>query len=143
MELTRKPSSRVNSPPTGVAVNSSHIFWINYDGPDSVNEANLDGSNPQTLVTGQYNPLGIAVHGSYIYWAVLHAGTINRANLNGSDPKILVTGQDSPWGVAVGSYIYWTSYEGGTVSRANLNGGNPHTLVSVSGDNFEGVAVSP
>src|ERR1700735_823135 len=50
-------------------------------------EAGLDGSTPQTLVTGQDNPYGVAVYGSHVYWADESAGTIMEAGLDGSNPQ--------------------------------------------------------
>jgi hypothetical protein len=42
-----------------VAVDSGHIYWAN-DAPGTINEASLDGSNPQALITGQSEPAGVA-----------------------------------------------------------------------------------
>jgi hypothetical protein len=48
-----------------VAVDGSHIYWTNTPngqlGSGTINGANLDGSNPQTLITGQNGPVGVAV----------------------------------------------------------------------------------
>jgi hypothetical protein len=45
--------------PWGVAVDSTYVYWVNPDG-GTVNQANLDGSNPHALVTRQ-NSYGVAV----------------------------------------------------------------------------------
>jgi hypothetical protein len=43
-----------------MAVDSSHLYWTNQrDG--TIVEAGLDGTNPQTIATGQSIPFGVAV----------------------------------------------------------------------------------
>jgi hypothetical protein len=46
--------------PVAVAVDSSHIYWAD-GGSGTIMEANLDGSNPLPLVSGQNDPAGVAV----------------------------------------------------------------------------------
>jgi hypothetical protein len=41
-----------------VAVDSRHLYWTSNG---TIEEANLDGSNPHTIITGQNNPAGVAV----------------------------------------------------------------------------------
>ena len=45
-----------------------HLYWANADAGTIV-KANLDGSGPQIIVTGQSTPVGVAVGGSHVYWA--------------------------------------------------------------------------
>ena len=78
-------------PTMGVAVDSSHVYWINTN-TGAVRRANPDGSNPQDLVPGQFALAtgGVAVDASHLYWTSyaggLTAGTIRQANLDGSNP---------------------------------------------------------
>jgi hypothetical protein len=132
--------------PGGVAVDSSHIYWTDANG---INEANLDGSNPQLLVSAQnaQNASGIAVDGSHIYWAS-YTGSIKESNLDGTGVTTLVSNQDDPEGVAVdGGHIYWANYladaqQGGTINEANLDGSGMTTLVTTQPGFYpEGVAV--
>jgi len=83
-----------------VAVDSSHIYWANYLG-GTINEAPLAGGTATTLVTGQSDPVGVAVYGGRLYWNNLGTGTIDEANLNGTGVTTLVTGQYDPGGLAV------------------------------------------
>lgn len=104
-----------------------------------------------TLVSGQKDPVGVAVDGDHIYWADLVAGTISFGSLvrdpvtNGvtvTDVSFLFQGLGGPLGVAVdGSYVYWTtvgseSSTSGTIWRASLpsatqpSPGSPVALVT-------------
>jgi hypothetical protein len=131
----------------GPAVVSSHLYWSSDIGGTIV-EANLDGSNPTTIVTGQNSPVGVAVGGNHLYWANEGTaaknytdGTIVEANLDGTNQIPIATGLDSPFMVAVDSdHLYWTSFFGGKIIEANLDGTNQVPIVTGLG-NPEGVAV--
>jgi hypothetical protein len=44
----------------GPTANSSNLYWADHtDG--TINEANLDGTSPRAIVTGQNDPLYVAV----------------------------------------------------------------------------------
>ncbi len=126
----------------------SHLYWSSDIGGTIV-EANLDGTNPMTIVTGQDYPVGVAVGGNHLYWADegtapnFSDGTIVEANLDGTSPTTIATGLNSPFMVAVdSSHLYWTSFFGGTIIEANLDGTNPMTIATGL-SNPEGVAVEP
>src|SRR6185369_8077637 len=85
----------------GVAVDASHLYWTAI-GEGVIYEANLDGTNPQAIISGQSGPWGVAVDASQLYWTNPVAGTIWAANLDGSSPHVLLALQDNPAGVAVG-----------------------------------------
>ena len=130
----------------GQAVVSSHLYWSSEYGGTIV-EANLDGTNPTTIVTGQNYPIGVAVGGNHLYWADegtapnFTDGTIVEANLDGTNPTTIATGLNSPFMVTVDSdHLYWTSFFGGTITEANLDGTN-QTLIASGLSNPEGVAV--
>jgi Abnormal spindle-like microcephaly-assoc'd, ASPM-SPD-2-Hydin len=82
------------------------LYWTDFSNgtfsSGTINEASLDGSNPQALITGQNGPFGVAVDSGHIYWANFGSGTINEASLDGSNPQALITGQSEPAGVAAG-----------------------------------------
>ena len=95
---------------TGMALGApapGHIYWANEGngtaGTGTINEANLDGTSPHSLITGQNDPAGVAVDANHLYWASQDDGTINEANLDGTSPHTIVTGQAAPFWVAVGS----------------------------------------
>ena len=118
------------------------IYWVSQD---EIWAANLDGTSPHAILTGQDGPEGIAVNSSHLYWADDGDGTIWEANLDGTSPHIIFTGQRGLVGLAVTpSHIYWANDGGagdraGTIWAANLDGSNPHTIVT--GQTFpDGVA---
>ena len=43
-----------------MAVTPTHLYWVNPNG-GTVNQADLDGTNPHALLTGQDGPFGVAV----------------------------------------------------------------------------------
>jgi hypothetical protein len=86
-----------------LAVDSSHIFWVETDGTEAIMEANLDGSGVTTLAAAGALPTGVAVDSSHIYWTDL-SGTVMEANLDGSSVTTLASGQPGPEGVAVGPH---------------------------------------
>ena len=74
------------------------IIWVS---TDEIWTANLDGTSPHAIVTGQVDPEGITANSSHLYWADGAAGTIWEANLDGSSPHIIVTSQRGQPGLAV------------------------------------------
>ena len=130
------------SEPTGVAVDSSHIYWFNELGR-SIGRANLDGTAVnQTFITG-VNTEELAVDGAHIYWADIDSQAVGRANLDGTAvDHNFITGARDPQGVAVDSqHVYWTNSEIHAIGRANLDGtGVNQTFITGLGDPV-GVAV--
>ena len=108
---------------------SQHISNIkrNY----KIQQAPLDRSNVDTLVTGLKDPRGLALDGKdgQIYWT--DENSIFRVSLNGSNVDTLVTGLKDPRGLALDGkdgQIYWTDEN--SIFRASLNGSNVDTLVT-------------
>jgi hypothetical protein len=61
------------------------------NGGGTINEADFNGTDPRTLITGQNAPLAVTVGGSYTCWTTFEGDTINKANLNGGNQQTLVT----------------------------------------------------
>jgi len=73
------------------------VYWVN-PVDKRIQRSNLDGSNPQTIVSGLTDPLGITLdeESARLYWTDFTAGTIQSAALNGSEVITIVTGLQNP-----------------------------------------------
>ena len=125
------------------------MYWTG-SGDGSIWEANLDGTNPQAVVTGQLLPYGMAVGGpktGLMYWTNRGDGTVHIAALDGTDGFAIVSGQHHPQGMAVSSVgdgdLYWANNGDGTLWEADWpDGGHPHPIIT--GQRLPvGVAVGP
>ena len=129
-------SEFVYTPPTDPTF--SRIYWTDWS-RETIQRANLDGSEVETLVSGLRTPRGITldVASGKMYWTDYElfedeSGTIQRANLDGSEVETLVSGlPDGLAGIALdvaSGKMYWGSYDG--IQRANLDGSDIETLVT-------------
>ena len=89
----------------GLAVGSGKVYWTEMTSASAgtVNGADLDGTNFETLATLLSAPMGISVDtaGSKLYWTNAR-GRVQSANLNGSMIKNVVEGLISPSKIAIG-----------------------------------------
>ena len=131
------------------------MYWTDRDrldgadpaGRSSIRRANLDGSNPETLILGgntikEYIALDIS--GGKMYWTewdyLATDDKIRRANLDGSNIEDLVTGLKGPRGIALDvphGKMYWTN--DGKIHSTNLDGSNIQDVIT--GDGAHGIAL--
>ena len=92
----------------GLAVGGGKVYWTEQTGASggSVNGANLDGTNLETLATLLSAPMGISVDtaGSKLYWTNAR-GRVQCANLNGSGITNVVEGLGSPGEIVISNSI--------------------------------------
>jgi len=142
------------------AAGQEMVYWADFN-TGNIRRANLDGSNPQTVVTSPAGPTGIAVDQlhSRIYWLTLNA--IYSANFDGSNvqtvlPLSVSLGDRGGRAMTIdpiGQKMYWAvdpsdaARQG--IRRANLDGSNvenvytpPYSPGGTVGV-VEGVAVDP
>ena len=132
--------------PRGIAldVSGGKMYWTELQ---KIQQANLDGSNVENLVTGLNNPYGIALHVSAgkMYWTDSGAQKIQRSNLDGSNIENLVTANlVEPHGIALdvsAGKIYWTDYNTGKIQRADLDGAHIKDLVTTEFGGPWGIAL--
>jgi hypothetical protein len=93
---------------------------------------------------------GVAVDGTYIYWADPKAGTIGRATLDGTtevDPSFIEGAVKPQWVTTDSEYIYWTDAvdgqnDNGQIGRAKLDGSEVEPSFITGAHNPQGIAVN-
>jgi hypothetical protein len=140
----------------GTATAQAYVYWTD-NGPglasngSTLGRADEDGSGvTHSFITGAGAPGGIAVNGSYVYWADTQQQSIGRANLDGSGAEAAfipnatgVGASTSPTDVALdGTYVYWTDGER-YIGRATLEGQDvqPHFIDAGANSFPTGIAV--
>ena len=108
----------------------------------SLQRANLDGRNRETLITrvpGRIENLTLHAAIKKIYWVehdwVTGTSSIRRANLDGKNRETVVLERANSFALdPTGRKIYWSTHSG--IRRANLNGTNPQILTNGQVDAF-------
>jgi virginiamycin B lyase len=81
------------------------------------------GTEPTTILSGLAAVQGVAIDGTYVYYA--DGKAIGRAKLTGAEPNnafLPLTAE--PYYIAVNaSHIYWSNPAGNTIGRATISGG--------------------
>jgi len=104
-----------------------------------------------------FNPKGIDVDASYVYWTDTTQDSVYRADLDGSNPQVLVdlstiplssnmSSSANPGGLEVTTtHIYWAEATRDSIYRANLNGSSPIVLIDIMNipDSSVGTSHSP
>ena len=151
--------------PAGVAVDARHgkLYWTDLgdaSNASAVFSANLDGSDPQRIVSGPslaeiagiaIDPLRDQLYFTYINPLIdaIYTGGIARANLDGGNIEPLIDGLGKPIGIAVDPYgdeIYWadagltSEKDDGWIRAANLDGLDQRTILGGLDDPY-GVAL--
>ena len=112
----------------------TNIYWVNWT--NTIQRADGDGSNVQTLASGSNNLTGIAVDvaNGHIYWTSVFGGQIFRSDLVGSNIQIVVAGLSQPSDIGLdvaNNHMYWTENNAGLIKRSNLDGSNVQTLINI------------
>ena len=119
--------------PYGIALDPvrGKMYWTDL-GLGSIHQANLDGSNRRSWITGLDRPRGILLAGDKLYWADSGTGKIQAANVDGSQVEEIGTGLDNPNAIALDQdrdKIYWT--EAAAIQRSNLDGSQIEEIATV------------
>ena len=118
----------------GLAVGSGKVYWTEMTSATAgtVNGANLNGTNFETLATLRSAPMGISVDtaGSKLYWTNAR-GRVQSANLNGSMIKNVVEGLISPSKLAIGGSNTATTT---TAKKATTPAKKDNAAYDVNGD---------
>ena len=132
----------------GVILHASRkMYWTIAGRWDSIQRADIDGTNVEYLVTtglGEPNDLTLDLAGGKMYWTDHGTDKIQRANLDGSNIEDLVSTLDYPVGLALDvteGKMYWTDMNTDKIQRANLDGSNVEDLVTKGLSRPRGIAL--
>ena len=110
--------------PGSIAIAGGKVYWTekNSDSTGQIRRANLDGTNPEELLTLMGVPHGIAVDtaSGKVYWTDTN-GRIQRANLNGTEVQDIVTNLVSPGDLAIGGAALASLKPDGADFAADVN----------------------
>ena len=90
---------------SGLAVDSTHVYWTDGEDPGEVKSIPLTGGQQSVLISGQNQPYGVAVDDTQVFWTNKGDSTLKVAPLAGGTPTTLFSYPvflDGPVGVAVG-----------------------------------------
>ena len=92
----------------------TRMYWTDRRA-GTIQQADLDGTNVETLVTGIGSPAGLLVwgYGYGMSWADRDTGTIQWADLEGSNVETIVTGAENVIAISPGEVIMlWIEWDG-------------------------------
>ena len=147
VELRRASDQEILRAYTVRVSGKKKMYWTNAGRQDKIQRADIDGTNPEDLVTtGLSEPIDLAldVTAGKMYWTDQGTDKIQRANLDGSNIEDLVTTLDYPVGLALDlaeGKMYWTDMNTDKIQRANLDGSQVEDLVTTGLSRPRGIAL--
>jgi hypothetical protein len=110
--------------PTGVAVDSTDLFWSNATAGTIVAEPLNKSAAAKPIVMGQTRPNAVVTDGTSVYWSdqgtagVANSGSINKVATSGGMVTPLASGQNIPTCIAIdATSIYWINVFGGVIGK--------------------------
>lgn len=96
--------------------------------------ANLDGSNPQIIISGVYGyVIAVDTVNDKIYFDDQNSGELKIANLDGTNIETVDTDGTRIYGIQIdydSNKLYWSGRDSGELYRADLDGSNKEVLKS-------------
>lgn len=127
-------------PPEPVAI--GEIYWTNNT---EIRTAEMDGSNPRTVIPELTRPIGISIDSAagVMYWVEDSAGKIMQANLDGTGITEILAGRTTPQFLQFNpknDRLYWTEYSTGLYS-ISTDGSDLRHLLDISSGSTAGLAL--
>ena len=108
------------------------MFWTRFSPTRCIVKGGMDGSNPEILIPGLTNPLGIVIdfEASRLYWAEFNDNRIQSSNLQGGDIITAVQMSGSGlYGIAIAKdRIFWGNYVDRSLQSSSKTGEDVRTL---------------
>ncbi|XP_011154181.1 low-density lipoprotein receptor-related protein 6 isoform X2 [Harpegnathos saltator] len=110
-----------------------HIYWTEWGGSGSIERADLDGAQRQTIISGigRANGLTIDHAARKLYWADLQTPAIDCFDLRTRQKVVIIT-QNIVYPFSITQYrdyIYWTDWNTGDIERADKTTGVNRTRI--------------
>lgn len=116
-----------------MVIDANYAYWTDST-RGTVSRVPLAGGATTQLATGVYQPVGIALDTSYVYWTAIGSGSVGivqRAPLAGGTITTLGSAGRFPSFLAIdATSAYWTDGSAGTVQRVPIGGGTVTTLAT-------------
>ncbi|XP_047465711.1 low-density lipoprotein receptor-related protein 2 [Mugil cephalus] len=119
--------------PLGIVLDPARgkLFWTDKGSdngvPPKVGSANMDGSNPANLYTGNMANIGFIaadISASKLYWGVAGSGVIECGTMDGVSRVTVVSGLSHPWGLTIHqNYLYYTDLDYEVIERVDKDSG--------------------
>ena len=109
-----------------------HMYWANGGKKPTIERADLDGSNRNTVIDNVRIPTGLTIDYSsgLIFWVDIDNQVIECAYLDGTNRRIVALGLSQPFALTLyKDYIYWTDRKLKSVYRANKTNGLDKTKI--------------
>ena len=108
------------------------MYWANGGRKSTIERADLDGSNRNTVIANVASPTGLTIDYSseLIFWVDIESQVIECAHLDGTNRRIVASGLPEPFALTqYKDYIYWTDHELNSIYRANKTNGLDRTKI--------------
>ena len=113
----------------------SMMYWTNWGSNPKIEQAGMDGSARQAIVTGNLiwpNGLTIDRKTNRLFWSDAKLDKIEVLDLNGGQRQLVMSSVANihPYGLAVyQDMLYWTDWNSKSMSRFNLSSGHQQMIV--------------
>ena len=112
---------------SGNGIFAPKVFWVNKQS-GQIWKANLNGSNPEIVLGGLPQPVGLAIdqNNNMMYWTDISQSQVRRANLDGTG-AVPVLGLSQPYGITLdvpNNQMYVITF-GARIYKAKLDGSSP------------------
>ena len=115
---------------------SRKMYWTDWGANPKIEQAEMDGSARQTIVTGNLAwPSGLTIDQATnrLFWADAKLDKIEASDLTGGNRQLIVSSSADihPYGLVVHEdMLYWTDWNTKSISRFNLSSGIQEEIVN-------------